>query len=188
VFIAGLLALTLAPAATVTGRVFHDRNRDGIADPGEPGLAQVAVSDGREVVLTGRQGEYRIEVANAPLVFVVLPRGYRALAHQFYHELARPGARDFALVDWPETRPDDVRFVQITDTHVGRASASLAGFIEDVEEINALSPRPAFVVATGDLVDVGTKTDQFEAYVEGTGHLQLPLFNLPVHSCDRGYD
>src|SRR5688500_19612926 len=103
-FIVGSLVLTVARAATVTGRVFHDQDRDGIADPGEPGLAQVAVSDGREVVLTGRQGEYRIEVASAPMVFVVLPRGYRALAHEFYHELAKPGARDFALVDWPQAR------------------------------------------------------------------------------------
>ena len=178
-FIVGSLALNFARAATVTGRVFHDQDRDGIADPGEAGLAQVAVSNGREVVLTGRQGEYQIEAANAPFVFVVLPRGYRALAHEFYHDVAKPGAKDFALIDWPETRSEDVRFVQITDTHVGRASASLAGFIEDVEEINGLAPRPAFVLATGDLVDTGTKTEQFDAYVEGTGRFQLPLFNLP---------
>ena len=177
--LAGFVALPAMSAATVAGRVFHDRNRDGSAGADEPGLAQVAVSDGREVVLTDRQGEYRIEVANAPFVFVVLPRGYRALAHEFYRDLAKPGAKDFALVDWPETRPDDVRFVQITDTHVGGKGTTLPGFIEDVEEINALSPRPAFVIATGDLVDTGTKTEQFDDYVEGTGRFQLPLFNLP---------
>jgi outer membrane protein assembly factor BamB len=178
-FIVSSLALNVARAAQVTGRVFHDRNRDGIASPGEPGLAQVAVSNGRDVVLTGRQGEYRIEAASGPFVFVVLPRGYRALAHEFYREVATPGAKDFALIDWPDTRADEVRFVQITDTHVGRTGASLAGFIEDVEEINGLAPRPAFVLATGDLVDTGTKAEQFEAYVEGTGRFQLPLFNLP---------
>jgi outer membrane protein assembly factor BamB len=178
-FLLTSLALTAASAATVTGRVFHDRNRDGVAGPDEPGLAQVAVSDGREVVLTDRQGEYRLEVTSAPFVFVVLPRGYRALAHEFYRDLTKAGAKDFALVDWPESRPDDVRFVQITDTHVGSKGASLNGFIEDVEEINALSPRPAFVVATGDLVDTGTKTEQFDDYVAGTGRFQLPLFNLP---------
>ena len=178
-FTVGALALAAASAATLTGRVFQDQDRDGVADPGEPGLGQVAVSDGREVVLTDRQGQYRIEVANAPFVFVVLPRGYRALAHEFYHDVTKAGAKDFALIDWAETRSDDLRFVQITDTHVGRSSATLAGFIEDVEEVNALSPRPAFVLATGDLVDTGTKSDQFEAYVQGTGHFQLPLFNLP---------
>ena len=70
-------ALGLVPrllAADLTGVVFLDRNGNGRRDPGEPGVAGVAVSDQVRVVQTGPDGSFRI-VASAGFgaVFVSVP-------------------------------------------------------------------------------------------------------------------
>ncbi|HMB69650.1 MAG TPA: calcineurin-like phosphoesterase family protein [bacterium] len=77
----GALALIVAPVAaqdvTARGAVFHDRNGDGVRDAGEPGLADVGVSNGREIVHTDEQGRYRIGLDDDDIVFVLKPRGWR---------------------------------------------------------------------------------------------------------------
>ena len=66
-----------APAAAWEGRVFDDRDGDGLPASTEPGLAGVVVSDGRTLALTDRDGRYRLQAhADAP-VFVVKPTGWR---------------------------------------------------------------------------------------------------------------
>src|SRR5687767_13521068 len=82
-------------SATIQGRVFNDQDRNGVVGDAERGLAGVAVSDGRNVVLTSSTGAYEIEVTDAPFVFVILPRGYRAHAHRFYIDARSAGLFDF---------------------------------------------------------------------------------------------
>ncbi|MCS6918628.1 MAG: calcineurin-like phosphoesterase family protein [Fimbriimonadales bacterium] len=75
----GLLLLSLAGAFAqqfATGVVFHDRNRNGIRDAGEPGVPNVLVSNQREVVKTDAQGRYRLPVGDDTIIFVVKPRGW----------------------------------------------------------------------------------------------------------------
>jgi hypothetical protein len=45
----------------LSGFVFEDVNRNGIRDRGEPGIANVMVSNGKEVVLTNRGGRYEFD-------------------------------------------------------------------------------------------------------------------------------
>src|SRR5690606_29699233 len=72
-----LAAAGAAGAVQWQGRVFDDRDGDGVAGPGEPGVAGVAVSDGRSVVRTDGEGRYRLDArADVPL-FVVKPSGWR---------------------------------------------------------------------------------------------------------------
>ncbi|GIV11496.1 MAG: hypothetical protein KatS3mg020_0987 [Fimbriimonadales bacterium] len=72
-----LLALAGAPAQQVAnGVVFHDRNRNGIRDAGEPGVPNVLVSNQREVVKTDVQGRYQLPVNDDTILFVVKPRGW----------------------------------------------------------------------------------------------------------------
>src|SRR5688572_29854379 len=105
------IVITAIPvsAATVRGRGFIDRDRDGVRGAQETGLGGVVVSDGRSLVVTSAAGDYEIEVETGPFVFVVLPRGYRAHAHRFYAEVNSAGPVDFALVEWAESRADAVR-------------------------------------------------------------------------------
>lgn len=60
------------------GRVFNDKNGNGILDKGEKGLAGVAVTDGFLVVTTDREGRYTISPnPRARFITVSTPDGWR---------------------------------------------------------------------------------------------------------------
>ena len=183
-----LVAVVMASPAlglTLTGRVFVDQNGDGVAGASEPGLGQVVVSDGQAVVLTAKSGEYRLETEPGQLVFVTLPRGYRA-AKSFYFSAQAGQPADFALVEWPESGRGAVRFVQITDIHIAQKEETVTTFSEDIAEINALQPGAVFVIATGDLVNNGKNTSEFENYVRTMAGFRMPLFNVPGNHDAKG--
>ncbi len=169
----------VAEASAVEGRVFLDANKNGVADSGEPGVARVAVSDGRKVVLTDAEGRYRLETAGTPeLVWVCVPRDQRP-SGAFWRIAESAAPADFGLVAQPQ--PDDFVFIQITDTHVGRGDL-VKKFAEQVGRY----PVPcAFVVNTGDLVggvDVvapDKALPQYDRYREAAAAFPVPLFNLP---------
>ena len=52
-----------ADAKTLSGVVFDDRNADGRRQAGEPGVPDVALSNGRTLVVTDAGGRYRIDAA-----------------------------------------------------------------------------------------------------------------------------
>ncbi len=75
------------------GIVFDDRNRNSTQDTGEPGIAGVTVSNGREVTTTDSRGRYELPAYDNMTVFVTQPRGYQVpvdednVAQFFYHHL-----------------------------------------------------------------------------------------------------
>lgn len=62
---------------TATGYVFHDRNGSGKRDSGDPGVAGVCVSNGREVVKTDRDGKWQLPVTEDTILFVIKPAGWK---------------------------------------------------------------------------------------------------------------
>ncbi len=60
------------------GAVYDDANGNGRRDAGEAGIAEVAVSNGREVVRTDAQGRYGLPMQAGQTIFVVKPAGWRA--------------------------------------------------------------------------------------------------------------
>lgn len=52
-----------------------------------------------------------------------------------------------------QTAPTEFRFVQITDTHIGRAPENAQRLQRLIACINALVPQPELVIHTGDIVD-----------------------------------
>lgn len=77
-----------AMAGAVAGTVYEDRNGNGRRDQREPGVPGVAVSNGRALVLSGRDGGYRIAVEPGQTVFTIKPAGWRYATG----DLAAPGA------------------------------------------------------------------------------------------------
>ncbi|MGM0504938.1 MAG: metallophosphoesterase N-terminal domain-containing protein, partial [Bacteroidota bacterium] len=62
---------------TVEGVVFHDKNENTVfdSDEDEP-LEGIAVSNGHEVVVTDRKGEYELPLRNNSATFVIKPRNW----------------------------------------------------------------------------------------------------------------
>ena len=67
-----------ASAQTPGGTVFDDTNGNGRQDRGEPGIAGVAVSNGRALARTDAQGRYTLSMQAGQTIFVVKPAGWRA--------------------------------------------------------------------------------------------------------------
>ncbi len=65
-------------ASVLNGVVFEDVNRNGLREAGEPGVAGVKVTNGRDVVVTNASGVYALPVMDDMDVVVVQPSGYRA--------------------------------------------------------------------------------------------------------------
>ena len=57
----------------MTGVVFEDANGNGLRDAGEPGVAGVRVSNGRDLVASAKDGSYRIGARPDAPVFAIKP-------------------------------------------------------------------------------------------------------------------
>ncbi len=70
-----------AQEARLTGQargiVFLDGNDNQVFDEGDKPLADVRVSNGRDVVRTNADGKYDLTVDNDDIIFVIKPKGYR---------------------------------------------------------------------------------------------------------------
>jgi len=77
----------------VEGRVFNDRNRNGVKDRNERGIPNVLVSNGRDVVKTNSHGKYELPAYDGMTVFITKPAGYEVPVDKdnvpqfFYHHI-----------------------------------------------------------------------------------------------------
>ncbi len=65
-----------AQSNTIKGVVYHDRNYNGKLDSRDKPLKGVALSNGRDVVVTNRRGEYELPVRDNAAIFVIKPRNW----------------------------------------------------------------------------------------------------------------
>lgn len=75
-------------ARTLAGTVYEDRDGDGRQGRSEPGIAGVALSNGRTLAITDAKGHYRLPVSPGQTVFAIKPAGWRLPGS----DPARPGA------------------------------------------------------------------------------------------------
>ena len=92
-----------------TGTVFVDANGNGQKDGDERPLANINVSNGRDVVQTDAAGKYRIKVTNDSIVFVVKPTGFRTKVDQ--NQIPR-----FYYIHKPEGSPTNLKFPGVEPT------------------------------------------------------------------------
>jgi len=152
----------------------------------------VSVTDGYSVVKTDAQGAYTLTPdPSAVFVYITRPSGYDVKG-DWYKALA--GEVDFALK--PAARDEDeYTFVHVTDTHVSENPRSLAGLSRFVQEVNALTPEPRFVVNSGDLLNLSKAlTDSptagrvsFRNYAGIMNHLTMPYYNVAGDHTDSSY-
>src|SRR5690349_12278571 len=72
-----LLSAGLQAQNTVKGYVYADVNANRKQEKNEKGIAAVAVTNGREVVLTDKKGYYELPVNNDQIISVIKPAGYK---------------------------------------------------------------------------------------------------------------
>lgn len=180
IFLLGLIAAACAAGAselTVTGCVFLDSDMNDVRDPDEKGLAHVAVSDGVQIVFTDAEGNYTLQNVDREktrFVFVVTPAGYDNFGY-FYQRLPSEGDRftaDFMHRRLPDSG-GSFTFAQITDVHVIDESET---FSQDIGEV--VNYKPSFIIATGDLVNIGPDRSQYDIYTAIISDLGCTVYNV----------
>ena len=198
-----LLLLIAAPTATATeaddpytsGVVFHDRNRNGVRDTFDFGVRGVAVSNGRDVVLTDWRGRYRIAVGDDTILFVIKPGGWSTPISdnglpRFYYihkpqgsptNLAYPGVSPTGplpdRIDFPlyrQREPHSFRVLLFADTQPYTLDELTLLNRDIIEEVIGI--KASFGLTLGDLV--GDDLSLFEALNESIGQIGLPWYNV----------
>ena len=129
-------------------------------------MASVAVSNGREVVLTDEAGRYALSGWDkAGFITVTAPAGY--WAWDYYIPIShRETGYDFAL-DKLERDLTNHTFLQVTDSEVGADGAG--AWVEKLRR-TAEETRPAFIIHTGDICYIdGLKTHMKDMNSENMG-------------------
>ena len=170
-----------AGAQSVQGVVFADHNGNGVRDPREPGVANVAVSDQDTVMLTRGDGSFTMPRGRGHgLVFISVPNGYRATSN-WWKRADEP--LSFALT--PVARTRGFTFVHASDTHISEQSVPRTRRLRQLVD----SLRPAFAIVTGDLVRDALRVPETEA----RGYYELfvrekSAFRTPVHTVPGNHE
>jgi hypothetical protein len=184
---------------TVTGTVFESRSGARARQAGDPGIAGVLVSNGREVVRTGADGRYRLPIEDGMAVFVIKPTDYAvpldeetklprfSYIHQpqgtpaaldlLYRGLAPSGplpqSVDFALIKRPEPR----RFEALLFADPQPESHAEIDFIRDDVVSGLNGANAAFGITAGDIMF--DDLSLYPRYNRIVGQIGCPWWNLP---------
>jgi outer membrane protein assembly factor BamB len=184
-------ALAVATGATaanvsIRGVVFNDGNEDGQRDAGEPGVPEVLVSDGDQIVRTDSEGHYAIETTTEipNTVFVVNPSGFR-LTNAFFHRISGSDENvDFGLAADPENAKETFSFYHTADFQFGNPRSSTAQIGGDLADMEAWADDHdvAFYAVCGDITTHGA-VDDLQFFNE-----QFDALNRPVYRIFGGHD
>lgn len=114
---------------------------------GEP-VADVSVSDGRNVVKTDSEGRFFLDgFRRSRFITVTVPAGYET--DSFYIPVSKDTeSYDFVLNINKKTAQSAHSFIQISDTEIGESGAG--EWLEDLKKLIA-DEKPAFLIHTGDI-------------------------------------
>lgn len=178
-----------------TGIVYEDQNGNGKKERREAGIPDVAVSNGKEVVLTDEKGRYELPVDNDEIIFVIKPSGYEVPVNELYlpqfyyiHKPAGSPELDFAGVAPTGKLPKSVDFALLPaeggDTFTGLFFGDPQPYTLQevdyfdrgvVEEVVGIENIP-FGMSLGDLV--GDDLDLFGPYNQAISRVGIPWWNV----------
>lgn len=149
-----LLLLSLLPLAAAghQGKIFVDKNHNGIYDKGEKGVEAVSVSDGLNVTQTDGNGNYSLQgQPKERFIFITTPSGYKT-DNAYYRRIEKgTTVYDFALQPCQRGIKKDGthKFIHISDTEIGEAQGH-DDWVGDLRNYVA-NEEVAFIVHTGDI-------------------------------------
>src|SRR5690606_24147142 len=205
VFVGLLLSGTVYGQGIAKGIVYEDINLNGKRDAKEKGLAQVAVSNGVEVVLTDESGRYTLPLRENSVFFVIKPNGYQFPLDknnmpQFYYihkpegspelkyEGSKPTGKLPKSVDFPLLKNNNEQenfsalvFGDPQAYNMDEIDYFYRGIVQDIADTEKFS----FGISLGDLV--GDNLTLHPSYKETVGKIGLPWFNV-MGNHDMNYD
>lgn len=190
-----LITSSLYAQLSATGYVFNDKNGNNTKDRSEIGIANVSVSNGRDVVLTDKQGKYKLPVGNDNIIFVSKPSGYKVSVDennlpQFYYIYKPQGSPklkykgvlptgnlpksvDFALT--PTTENEKFSILVFGDpqvTNLEEVDFFTRGIMNEVAGIK----NTAFGLSLGDLAF--DNLNMFAPYKKAVSKAGIPWYNV----------
>lgn len=190
-----LLFAAYLSAQTVTGTVYNDANLNGKKERKEKGIANVAVTNGRDIVLTDKNGNYELSINDDAIISVIKPAGYNVpvnsdnLPQFFYIHKPQgspkakfegvtptgklPKSVDFALITAKET--EDFTALVFGDPqpyNLEEVDFYARGIVADVQDTKGVT----FGLSMGDLV--GNDLSLFNPYIQATKKVGLPWYNV----------
>jgi len=190
-------------AESISGIVFHDKNKNQVLDKGEKGIKGVLVSNERDVVKTDRKGRYTLEVNDETIIFITKPAGYMTPLNdvnlpQFYYIHYPKGSPELRFggieptgpfpdsVNFPlykTKEPKELKFLALGDPQP-RNRGEVDYFRDDVLP-ELIVTDAAFAIPMGDIVfDDLSIYDYHNATIAEIG---IPLYNVPGNH-DMNYD
>ena len=188
----------------VKGVVYNDLNGNQMRDKDEPGIFQVPVSNGADVVLTDENGEYTLPLSQDDIIFVIKPAGYSTpfneqnlpLFYYIHKPLGSPGL-NYRGVDPTGMIPESVDFALYPVPRVNQFDVLLFGDPQpyskeeleffDQRIVSELSSATnfSFGISMGDLS--GDNPDLFEPYNEIIRNVGIPWYNV-IGNHDMNFD
>jgi hypothetical protein len=192
-----------APTETARGVVYHDQNANHVFDSGDTPLADVKVSNGREIVATNTQGRYELPVTPDTIVFLIKPPGFKTplddkqLPRFYYiHKPAGSPPTRYAGVSPTGPLPDSIDFPVYAQKEPDQFRAILFGdpqprnqqevdFIahDVIEEL--IGTDASFGVTLGDIAFDALEV--FEPQARAIAILGIPWYNV-IGNHDINYD
>lgn len=177
------------------GVVYSDENGNGQFDSDEKVLQDVAVSNGRDVVLTDNEGKYELPISEDTILFVIKPSGYDLPVNdlnqpQFFY-IHKPGGSpelEYPGVDPTGSLPESVDFGLIKRDEQEEFRMLVFGdpqpynekevdyFDRDIVDELADAEGYEFGITLGDIV--GDDLDLFKPYSESVSRIGLPWFHV----------
>jgi 3',5'-cyclic AMP phosphodiesterase CpdA len=205
VLLARVYVLASDTRQLIKGTVYWDQDHDGKYDQDEPGIANVCVSNGREVVATDNHGNFSLPAYAEMTVFVTKPADYElplnennipqfSYIHQpngspaeikKYRGLSPtgplPNTINFPLLK--SRNCQDFQAVIIGDTQVYNGRE--IGYLRDSVVKELTGSNAAFALAMGD--NVGDDLALYPRYLSVMKGINLPLYLVPGNH-DLNYD
>jgi calcineurin-like phosphoesterase family protein len=110
-----LFSAESAFSSVVSGRVFLDRNNNGVFDRGDRPLKGIPVSDGDTIITSGARGLYSLDIQKNGDLFVILPEGFATVGTT---RIMNGGVHVSGNVDFPlrkTAKKKDFRMAAIGD-------------------------------------------------------------------------
>lgn len=177
------------------GTVYLDANANGKKDRREKGIEGVSVSNGKEVVLTDKEGKYELPVDNDDIIFVIKPSEYNYPVNeshlpQYYYIHKPEGSPELKFNGVPPTGPlpKEINFALLKGEMMEDYSILVFGDPQpytltevdyfDRDIVNELVGVEGyqFGLSLGDIV--GDDLSLNPAYIESVARIGIPWFNV----------